>query len=73
MDRKLRFLSLIVFTAFTLSLSNTHTFYYLWYGDPAHDTDYKHWNHEVLPHWENRINERFSSKIGTILLLRLHI
>eukprot|EP00887_Chlorella_sp_A99_P008104 scaffold12.g8104.t1 len=25
--------------------------YYLWYGNPEFDGDYKHWNHEVLPHW----------------------
>jgi glycoprotein endo-alpha-1,2-mannosidase len=33
-----------------------HAFYYLWYGNPEVDGAYKHWNHEVLPHWEQRIN-----------------
>ena len=36
-----------------------HAFYYLWYGNLQHDGTYKHWNHEVLPHWEQRINERY--------------
>lgn len=43
---------------------HVHTFYYLWYGNPTIDGTYKHWNHEVLPHWEQRINERFQDVIG---------
>ncbi len=34
-------------------------FYYLWYGNPAHDGKYQHWDHEVLPHWESRINSLY--------------
>ena len=29
----------------------THAFYYLWYGNPQFNQKYLHWNHEVLPHW----------------------
>ena len=37
---------------------------YIWYGEPQHDAGkgegvYHHWNHEVLPHWEPQINERY--------------
>lgn len=38
-----------------------HAFYYLWYGTPEHDGDYKHWNHEVLAHWNEAVQEKFSS------------
>jgi glycoprotein endo-alpha-1,2-mannosidase len=35
-------------------------FYYLWYGTPEHNGgEYRHWNHEVLPHWHKHINARF--------------
>jgi glycoprotein endo-alpha-1,2-mannosidase len=30
-----------------------HTFYYNWYGNPEHDGEYSHWNHEILPHWSD--------------------
>lgn len=33
--------------------------YYLWYGNPEFDGDYKHWNHEVLPHWAEETRRRF--------------
>ena len=36
-----------------------HAFMYLWYGEPNTDGKYLHWNHEVLLHWEQRINEQF--------------
>lgn len=36
-----------------------HIFYYLWYGNPENDGRYLHWDHEVLPHWESRINARY--------------
>ena len=40
---------------------SVHAFMYLWYGEPKTDGGvYKHWNHEVLPHWEPRINEQYS-------------
>jgi hypothetical protein len=38
-----------------------HAFYYLWYGTPEHDGDYKHWDHEVLPHWNEAVQEKFPS------------
>eukprot|EP00002_Diphylleia_rotans_P036000 TRINITY_DN7897_c0_g1_i2.p1 TRINITY_DN7897_c0_g1~~TRINITY_DN7897_c0_g1_i2.p1 ORF type:complete len:136 (-),score=27.90 TRINITY_DN7897_c0_g1_i2:100-507(-) len=25
-----------------------HSFYYSWYGNPVHDGNWMHWNHEVL-------------------------
>ena len=46
--------------------SRVHAFYYLWYGNPEHDGGWKHWNHEVLPHWEDRINEKFKETVGTL-------
>ena len=30
---------------------DVHLFYYPWYGDPATDGKYLHWNHRYLPHW----------------------
>ena len=33
-----------------------HAFYYLWYGRPAVDGRYLHWDHEVLPHWTPAVN-----------------
>ena len=32
-----------------------------WYGEPATDGDWKHWNHEVLPHWTRHVNEKYPS------------
>jgi glycoprotein endo-alpha-1,2-mannosidase len=26
-------------------------FYYVWYGTPAVDGAFMHWNHSILPHW----------------------
>lgn len=48
-----------VCTTSSSSKHPVHAFYYLWYGNPQHDGEYKHWNHEVLPHWEARINQRY--------------
>lgn len=28
-----------------------HAFFYLWYGNPATDGEYLHWNHAILQHW----------------------
>lgn len=33
-------------------------FYYVWYGAPAIDGDYKHWNHEILPHWNAKERDK---------------
>lgn len=38
---------------------NVHVAYYLWYGTPASDVDWRHWNHKVLPHWEEGTRSRF--------------
>lgn len=38
-----------------------HAFYYLWYGNPQHDGQYKHWDHAVLPHYLLHVAERFPS------------
>ena len=38
-----------------------HAFYYPWYGNPATDGAYKHWNHEFIPHWDKRIAKKYKS------------
>lgn len=38
---------------------NCHLFYYAWYGNPETDGKWVHWNHEYMPHWEKRINDRY--------------
>ena len=30
-----------------------HTFYYNWYGNPEMDGEFRHWAHDVLPHWSD--------------------
>ena len=30
---------------------SVHTFYYNWYGNPSFDNEYRHWAHDILPHW----------------------
>ena len=42
-------------------IPSVHAFFYLWYGNPTIDGEYKHWNHEVLPHWQQRINIHYSN------------
>jgi glycoprotein endo-alpha-1,2-mannosidase len=39
-------------------------FYYLWYGNPATDGRWLHWNHSVLPHWTEAVNQRYADRIG---------
>ena len=34
---------------------NVHIFYYAWYGNPAFDGKYIHWNHRLLPHWNRDV------------------
>ncbi|KAI7837064.1 hypothetical protein COHA_009063 [Chlorella ohadii] len=34
-------------------------FVYCWYGNPEHDGEYKHWNHEVLPHWQEHVSRQY--------------
>jgi len=38
---------------------NCHLFYYAWYGNPATDGEWIHWNHEYLPHWEKSVNQKY--------------
>lgn len=34
-------------------------FYYPWYRTPSHDGVYRHWNHDLLPHWTPEVNRRY--------------
>ena len=36
-----------------------HAFYYMWYGTKERDGRYYHWNHRYLPHWADRITEKY--------------
>ena len=45
---------------------SVHAFFYLWYGEPTTDGgEYRHWNHEVLPHWTEATRQRFPHGAGT--------
>ncbi|TWO34695.1 alpha-mannosidase [Seonamhaeicola sediminis] len=33
--------------------NNAHIFYYNWYGSQKKDGEYRHWAHEVIPHWSD--------------------
>jgi glycoprotein endo-alpha-1,2-mannosidase len=47
--------------------SRVMAFVYLWYGTPDDGRGlegFLHWGHEVLPHWESRVNAQFSAAIG---------
>ena len=36
-------------------------FFYLWYSVPGNDGGhYTHWNHTVLPHWTQQVNDKYS-------------
>jgi glycoprotein endo-alpha-1,2-mannosidase len=64
MFQKIIILFVILTIKITFSATSdkqVHAFYYLWYGTPEIDGSYKHWDHEVLPHWEERINLRYSN------------
>ena len=37
----------------------THAFYYLWYGTPATDGKWLHWDHAVLPHWTKKVRAQY--------------
>lgn len=41
------------------SFPRVHAFFYLWYGNPETDGKYLHWNHEILPHWDPVLRERY--------------
>ncbi|KAF5270417.1 hypothetical protein FQR65_LT05605 [Abscondita terminalis] len=36
---------------------NVHIFYYAWYANKEIDGYYSHWNHSILPNWQNDINK----------------
>ena len=36
-----------------------HAAFYLWYGTPAIDGKWLHWDHRTMPHWTAKMNERF--------------
>ncbi|XP_012563925.2 glycoprotein endo-alpha-1,2-mannosidase [Hydra vulgaris] len=38
---------------------NVHIFYYPWYGNPAVDGDFVHWNHKYLPHWSPEVAKMY--------------
>jgi len=40
-------------------VSFTSQMYYLWYGTPAIDGRWMHWNHSVLPHWRADVQRKF--------------
>ena len=46
------------------ALPEVHAFFYLWYGADGDGGQWKHWNHAVLPHWEESVSARFPT-IGT--------
>lgn len=43
-------------------------FFYLWYGTPAVDGRYLHWDHFLLPHWTEQVNERYESGEGRTVM-----
>jgi glycoprotein endo-alpha-1,2-mannosidase len=47
------------------AVAGLHTFYYAWYGNPALDGKWVHWNHQVLKHWAGAaVNSKYAN-IGT--------
>lgn len=38
---------------------DVHIFYYPWYGNPAFNKHYLHWNHKYLPHWSPEIAKMY--------------
>ena len=57
---------------------NVHTFYYNWYGNVKYDKKFRHWNHQIMPHWSDTtwnklpnyngfddIGANFSPSLGT--------
>lgn len=49
-----------------LTNSRVHAFYYLWYGNPATDGQWRHWNHAVLPHWTAHVRERYPANVSFV-------
>ncbi|KAJ8026868.1 Glycoprotein endo-alpha-1,2-mannosidase [Holothuria leucospilota] len=42
---------------------NLHAFYYPWYGNPDHNGNYYHWNHEYIPHWNKNVAKKWVTGI----------
>ena len=40
-----------------------HAFFYLWYGTPEQDGAWRHWDHEVLPHWTPAVQRQYPSGV----------
>ena len=38
---------------------NLQAFYYPWWATPDVDGQWAHWNHQVLPHWDERENKKY--------------
>ena len=38
-------------------------FYYVWYGDPQTDGAYMHWNHSILPHWNEHVQAKHAGEL----------
>ena len=36
-----------------------HAFFYLWYGTPAIDGNWSHWDHSILPHWTEAVRAQY--------------
>ncbi|MFZ4931825.1 glycoside hydrolase family 99 protein [Chryseobacterium sp. Mn2064] len=57
LNRSLLFFVLLFFfspsSAQNKDREKVQIFYYGWYGNPATDGSYSHWNHEILPHWKD--------------------
>jgi glycoprotein endo-alpha-1,2-mannosidase len=38
---------------------NVHIFYYPWYANPKFDGAWNHWNHKILPHWNDAVKSQY--------------
>ena len=36
-----------------------HVAFYLWYGTPSIDGQWRHWDHAELPHWDERVRKQY--------------
>jgi hypothetical protein len=45
-------------------MDGVHAAFYLWYGNPANDGRYQHWDHEVLPHWTPAIRDKYGHTLA---------
>jgi glycoprotein endo-alpha-1,2-mannosidase len=40
-------------TVDNVTSNNVHIFYYNWYGSKKIDGSYRHWSHDIIPHWSD--------------------